>query len=269
METCYRHPGRETGVACSNCGRPICPDCMTSTSVGMRCPECARQRTKVRTARTIEREPTLTYALIAVNVALSLGSLLSGQNLASPGGSRLVGDGWLYGPAVADGELWRLVTSGFLHAGPLHLIMNMFGLYILGTLLEPRVGRLRFGLIYLVSLLAGSFGALLLQPHTPTLGASGAIFGLLGAALVFLRARGVSPMESGLGAWIAINLLFTFAIPGISIGAHVGGLAGGAIAAALLFDVGERTRLPGIVPAALVALLGALAVVASVAVAAG
>ena len=230
MEVCYRHPGRETGVACSNCGRPICPDCMTSTSVGMRCPECARQGTRVRTMRSIE-DPVLTYALIGINVIIGIGAFLGGASATSGGigQSQLLELGALSRPDIANGEYWRLITAGFLHAGFLHLAFNMFALYVLGTMLEPAVGRLRFGLIYGVSLLAGSFGALLATPLAPTVGASGAIFGLMGAAVVVMRNRGINPMESGLPLWIGLNLLFTFTVPGISIGGHIGGLIGGVI----------------------------------------
>ena len=126
----------------------------------------------------------------------------------------------------------------------------MFALYVLGGLLEPAVGRLRFGIIYFVSLLAGSFGALLLEPDAPTVGASGAIFGLMGAAVVVMRNRGINPMESGLGLWIGLNLLITFTIPSISIGGHIGGLIGGALAALLLFDLPDRVRVPASCPTA-------------------
>src|SRR3712207_1231686 len=209
METCYRHPDRETGVSCSSCGRPICPDCMTATPVGMRCPECSKQRTKVKTARTMYADPTLTYVLIGMNVVIMLGEMFSGASAAggSFGGSELVARGALFGPAVADGELWRLVTAGFLHAGLLHLLFNMYVLYILGTMLEPAIGRLRFALIYFVSMLCGSFGALLLDPNAFTVGASGAVFGLMAAAVVVMRSRGIDPMQSGLPLWIGINLV--------------------------------------------------------------
>jgi membrane associated rhomboid family serine protease len=142
----------------------------------------------------------------------------------------------------------------------------MFGLYILGSLLEPAVGRFRFGLIYFVSLLAGSFGALLLEPDAPTVGASGAIFGLMGAAVIVMRSRGVSAMESGLGLWILLNLVITFTVPNISIGGHVGGLLGGGVAALLLFDLRDRVRLPEALPPALTLALGAAAVAGSIAV---
>jgi membrane associated rhomboid family serine protease len=270
MDVCYRHPNRETGVACSNCGRPICPDCMTSTPVGMRCPECANQRTRVRSGQAaFTDEPMLTYILIGINVLIGLGAFLSGASTTGGGGlggSQLLADGSVSRATISDGEYWRLVTAGFLHAGFFHLLFNMFALYVLGTLLEPAVGRLRFGLIYFVSLLAGSFGALLLSPDSPTVGASGAIFGLMGAAVIVMRNRGLSAMESGLGFWIVLNLVITFTVPNISIGGHVGGLLGGAIAALLLFNLGDRVRLPAIVPTLLVAALGAAAVAGSIAV---
>ena len=159
MEVCYRHPNRETGVRCSNCGRPICPDCMTTTPVGMRCPECARQGTRVRTMRSATEEPTLTYILIGINVFAGIGSLLCGGGATS---GSLTQDGGLSQHFIADGEYYRLITAGFLHAGLFHLVTNMLSLWILGSIIEPAVGHWRFGLIYFVSLLCGSFGALLL-----------------------------------------------------------------------------------------------------------
>src|SRR3954466_12972033 len=267
-QTCYRHPNRETGVSCSNCGRPICPDCMTSTSVGMRCPECANQRTRVVRGAGASDQPTLTYALIGINVVVALGGFLGGASATTGGvgGSVLLDDGAVSRAAIADHEYWRLLTAGFLHAGFFHLLFNMFALYVLGTLLEPAVGRFRFGLIYLVSLLAGSFGALLLSPDSPTVGASGAIFGLMGAAVIVMRNRGMNAMESGLGFWIVLNLVITFTVPNISIGGHIGGLLGGALAALVLFELGARVRLPEVVPSLLVAALGVAAVVGSIAV---
>ncbi len=267
MEVCYRHSDRETGVSCSSCGRPICPECMTATQVGMRCPECSRQRTQVRTARSMSAQPSLTYLLIGINVVVFIGSLASGAGAVGGfGGGTLTDQLAVYGPGVADGEVWRLVTSGFLHATFFHLLFNMFALYILGGLLEPAVGRLRFALIYVVSLLSGAFGALLLSPDAPTVGASGAVFGLMGAAVVVLRNRGINPMESGLGVFILLNLVITFIVPGISIGGHIGGLVGGALAALLLFDLRQRVRVSVAAAAGLAASVGVLAVVGSLAV---
>jgi membrane associated rhomboid family serine protease len=239
--TCYRHPSRETAVACSSCGRPICPDCMTSTPVGMRCPECSRQKTKIRTAATLSSDPQLTYALIAINVIAWVAMLGSGAPINGVGGT-IYQHGALYGPLVADGDWWRVITAGFLHAGIIHIGFNMYFLYFLGQIIEPMIGKLRFGLIYAVSLAGGSFGALLLTPNTPTVGASGAVFGLMGAAILAMRARGIDPMQSGLGLTLLLNLGITFLIPGISKGGHVGGLVAGGIVGYLLFEIADRRR---------------------------
>jgi membrane associated rhomboid family serine protease len=269
METCYRHPTRETGVACSSCGRPICPDCMTPTPVGMRCPECSRQRTKVKTAATIRHgeDPIATYVIMGICVALGLGALVSGGDVTGAGGDRLAIDFGLNAPSVADGEVYRVLTAGFLHAGPFHLFVNMYSLYILGSLLEPAVGRVRFLLVYFVGLLSGSFGALLVDPNLTTVGASTAIFGLMGAAVIVMRIRGIDPWQSGLPLWIGINLVLTFTFSGLSKGGHVGGLIGGIVAALILFELPERVRkLPSAVPLVLAAATGALAVAGSIAI---
>lgn len=269
MATCYRHPNRETGVSCSSCGRPICPDCMTPTPVGMRCPECSRDRTPVRSLRSTVTEPTVTYALIAANVIAFVGGLASGSGVASRGGGTLIDRGALYGPAIADGgEYWRLVTSGFLHAGLIHILFNMYLLYVLGRLLEPMMGHVKFAVLYGVSLLAGSFGALLLEPDSLTVGASGAVFGLMGAALIAMRQRGINPMESGIGFLLLLNLGLTFLIPGIAIGGHIGGLIGGLVAGWLLLDVGDRAR-SQVLPLAASVAVGVAAVAGAVAVAGG
>jgi membrane associated rhomboid family serine protease len=243
---------------------------MTPTSVGMRCPECARDRTPVRTVQSLERQPTLTYTLIGINVLVAIAVFLSGRSGIVFGGESLQQALAVSQVGIAHGDVWQLVTAGFVHAGMLHLAFNMFALYVLGGLLEPAIGRLRFALIYFVSLLAGSFGALLLTaPNMPTVGASGAVFGMMGAAIVVMRNRGINPMESGLGLWLGLNLAITFLIPGISIGGHIGGLVGGTLAALVLFELGDRMRVPAIVPAAAVALIGGLAVVGSLAISLG
>ena len=253
METCYRHPSRETGVSCSSCGRPICPDCMTTTPVGMRCPECATQKTQVRTIASLSGgDPMLTYVLIGINVLMYFGS--------RSGGSAF-NDLVLAGLPVADGELWRLVTGGFLHGGLLHLAFNMYLLYILGGMLEPSLGKLRFGAIYFTSLLTGALGAILLtEPTQGTVGASGAVFGLMGAALVFLRARGIDPMQSGLLPMILLNLAISF-IPGlnISIGGHLGGLAGGLLTGWIVTRLAARRSNP-LIPVAACAVIAVAAV---------
>ncbi|HXD54241.1 MAG TPA: rhomboid family intramembrane serine protease [Solirubrobacteraceae bacterium] len=230
MATCYRHPSRETGVSCSNCGRPICPDCMTSTPVGMRCPECARQKTTVKRLRDVAAVPRVTYALIAANVIAYLTE--QGQFTVSHAAyGTVVYEGELFRAAISEGhQYWRLVSSAFLHQNLLHIGFNMYLLYVLGMMLEPAIGSARFAAIYTVALLAGSFGVLFATAGG-SLGASGAIFGLMGAAAVELRARGFSVMQSGLGLLIIFNLVITFSVAGISVGAHVGGLIGGALAA--------------------------------------
>jgi membrane associated rhomboid family serine protease len=241
-EVCYRHPDRETSVKCSRCGRPICPDCMYDSPVGMRCPECAGRRTRARGLPIARSGATYgTYALIALNVIVFIAELGGGGGAGSlEGGGQLIADGGLLGPAVADqGEWYRIVTSGFLHAGPLHLFLNMFVLYILGTILEEGIGTARMVGIYFVSLLAGSFGALLLDPNELTVGASGAVYGIMAATFLVARQRGVEQLASQIGLWVILNLAFTFSVPGISIGGHLGGLAGGAAAAGVII-AGER-----------------------------
>ena len=246
MATCYRHPSRETGVACSNCGRPICPDCMTTTPVGMRCPECSKQRTKVMRVRDSANTPTLTYALIAINVLAFLTEQGQFTLFGTTIHGTVINDGVLDRFDIAvEHEYWRLVSSAFLHVNILHIAFNMYLLYVLGLMLEPALGSLRFGLIYFTSLLAGSFGALLATGE-PSLGASGAVFGLMGAAAVELRARRMSVMESGIGGLIIINLVLSFTLAHVSVGAHIGGLIGGALAALALRAADERR-----VPAAL------------------
>jgi membrane associated rhomboid family serine protease len=264
MATCYRHPSRETGVACSNCGRPICPDCMTTTPVGMRCPECAKQRTQVRRLREMARIPRVTYALLAINVAAFLTEQGQFSLFSTTIHGKVIQEGVLYREAIAVGhQYWRLVTAGFLHENLLHIGFNMYLLYLLGLMLEPALGPVRFGAIYFTALLAGSFGALL-ATDAPSLGASGAIFGLMGAAAVELRARRLSVMESGIGGLILINLVLSFSLANISVGAHVGGLIGGGLAAAAFrFADARNVRWLGLL-ACLV--LCAVAVAAAIAV---
>jgi membrane associated rhomboid family serine protease len=226
---------------------------MTTTPVGMRCPECAKQRTKVVPMRSLATIPRVTYALIAINVA----AFLAEGNISFGGQptNKVYEEGALFGSipglarlGVAHGQWWRVITSGFLHENLLHIGFNMYVLYILGLQLEPVLGRAKFATIYGVSLLTGSLGALLVTPHSPTVGASGAVFGIMGAFAVELRARQLPLMQGrmgGIGGLIAINLVISFTIPGISWGGHVGGLIGGALAA-LLIQFGERMRQPAL-----------------------
>ena len=242
-ETCYRHPDRETGVSCSSCGRPICPDCMTPTPVGMRCPECASQRTKV--VRGVGRpegfaQTPATYVLIAINVIVFLITLANGSGgLFAEQGNKFLLDFGLAAPFVAEGEIYRLLTSGFLHASIIHIGFNMFLLLILGRILEPALGTPRFLALYFASLLAGSCGALIVTPDALTVGASGAVFGLAGAVFVIARGRGMDALAGEIGFLILFNLIFSFVAPRISVGGHVGGLIGGVLCA-LAIVAGER-----------------------------
>jgi membrane associated rhomboid family serine protease len=268
MATCYRHPNRETGVSCSNCGKPICPDCMTPTPVGMRCPDCAGQRQRVQTMRSLHVDPIATYVLIGINVLMFLGSGGGGGLLTGggSGGSQVFNDFALWGPAIDLGhDYWRLITGGFLHSGILHIAFNMYILYWLGTMLEPSLGHARFVALYFASLLAGSFGALLVEPNAVTVGASGAVFGLMGAAFVLQRARGIDPMQSGIGPVILINLVLGFVIPNVSVGGHIGGLVGGVLCAFAMERVSGRGR-GVLLPVAACVLIGAVAALAGVAV---
>jgi membrane associated rhomboid family serine protease len=246
MATCYRHPSRETGVSCSNCGRPICPDCMTTTPVGMRCPECASQRTKVVRMRELAKVPRVTYALIAINVLAFLTEqgqfTLLGAQIHGP----VINEGVLFREAIASphDQYWRLLTSGFLHENFVHIGFNMYLLYLLGMMLEPAIGSARFAAIYFTSLLVGSFGVVF-ATNAPSLGASGAIFGLMGAAVVELRARGISVQQSGIGGLIVINLIFSFTFANISVGAHVGGLIAGFLAG-LAIRTADQRKVPAL-----------------------
>jgi membrane associated rhomboid family serine protease len=243
MQPCYRHPSVETGVSCSSCGRPICTECMTTTHVGMRCPECAKQKTQVRTARTMAAGSLrATQALIAVNVIVFFAQVLSAGSAETRAG-QVYEKGVLFEPFVGDGDFWRLLTSGFMHEDPIHLLLNMVGLFFLGQLLEPALGTGRFVAVYFASLFAGSLGVIVLGDIEATIGASGAVYGLLGAAFVVMRQSGINPFQTWIGAILIINVLYTFSRPGISIGGHLGGLVGGALAALIvLYALQHRQR---------------------------
>ncbi|MET8311760.1 MULTISPECIES: rhomboid family intramembrane serine protease [unclassified Micromonospora] len=266
---CYRHPGRETYIRCTRCDRPICPDCMREASVGHQCPECVNEgRRSVRPARTAfgggaaGRHGYVTKALIALNVLLMLLSIASDRGGdAAVGGSGFGGlmggstpltnwgsvlglavfpDGTLGG--VADGQWYRLVTAMFLHYGVIHLLLNMWALWVLGRSLEANLGPLRFGALYLIAGLGGNVAAYLFSAqNSATAGASTAVFGLFAALIIIERKMGrdisqVIPI-------LVINLVFTLTVPGISIPGHLGGLVvGGAMALVLAYAPrGRRT----------------------------
>jgi membrane associated rhomboid family serine protease len=255
MAYCYRHPDRETGLSCSVCERPICTECMTMAPVGIRCPEHSGKAQGVqrvtRGVRRVSFEGTgsiVTKAMIGMNVVVFLVNLAQGASLSRNGGDLFL-RGLLYGPVVADGDWWRLLTAAFLHGSVLHIGMNMLMLWWIGAPVEEALGRGRFLALYLVSALAGSAGALMFAPQAFTVGASGAIFGILGAALVFERQRNYVLGGSALSI-IVLNLVLTFAVPNISIGGHVGGLVGGALSGLALSRFGRGHAFygrPGIV----------------------
>ena len=238
MATCYRHPDRETGLSCSECGRPICTECMTMAPVGIRCPEHAGAARKRRlpgprpVVRAQQRAAggfaPVTRALIAINVAIYLVTVVQGAGLNSPGGALF--DKWaLDGYDVDHGGWWRLITAAFLHASVIHIAFNMLALWWIGGPVEHYLGRARYLGLYLVSGLAGSAGALFQAPHALTVGASGAIFGILGAMLI-LEWQQTGQLAGNAMTLIVLNLVISFAIPGISWGGHVGGLIGGILA---------------------------------------
>jgi membrane associated rhomboid family serine protease len=235
MATCYRHPDRETGLSCSVCERPICTDCATFAAVGIRCPEHSGKPQGVeRVTKSVQRAQRegsgalVTKALIALNVIVYLATVGAGGGINSNAGT-IYEHGVLFGPAVAAGDYWRLLTATFMHFGPLHIGLNMLVLWFVGAPLEERMGRGRYLLLYLVAGLAGSAGALLVTPCSPTAGASGAIFGLFGAALVLER-QGVFVYGGSIIGLIVLNFIFTFSLSGISVGGHVGGFVGGILA---------------------------------------
>lgn len=252
-------------MSCSNCGRPICPECMTPTPVGMRCPECARQKTRVTrgAAGAGRSDAPATYVLIALNVAAYLVEIVSGAGGLDPSRSTVVVDFGLFGPFVADGEWYRVLTYGFLHSGLIHIGFNMFALYFLGRVLEPGIGTPRFVAVYLASVLGGAFGALLLSPDTLTVGASGGVFGIFAATFVIARERGIDALASNIALILLLNLAISVVAPRISLGGHLGGLAAGALCS-LVVVAGERgmlgrNRLPVEIAAMALVALGSVA----------
>ncbi|MEU6677081.1 rhomboid family intramembrane serine protease [Streptomyces sp. NPDC046853] len=240
---CYRHPDRETGISCTRCERPICPECMISASVGFQCPECVREgsgtghapaanQPRTIAGGSIAADPRLiTKILVAINVLVFIAIQVN---------DRLVGDLALIGEwppypyapteGVAEGQWYRLVTSMFAHQEIWHIAFNMLGLWWLGGPLEAALGRTRYLALYLLSGLAGSaLTYVLVGASDASLGASGAIFGLLGATAVLMRRLNYDMRP--VIALLALNMLFTFTWSGIAWQAHVGGLIAGVVIA--------------------------------------
>ncbi len=233
---CYRHPDRPTGVICQRCDRYICTKCMHQASVGVHCPECVKgNKQKVYTRTNLPgSDATVTRVLIGLNVAVFLLQfVLWDATLSSDGETaRHLA---VNGSAIDfHGEWWRIITSGFGHFGIFHLLMNMYSLYILGPLLEKRLGPVRFSLAYAASLVGGSMGGLLVKPDSFGMGASGAIFGLLGLVVMIFRSQGISIAQSQLGPVLLLNLFISLS-GYVSFGGHAGGFVVGLALGAMYF----------------------------------
>ena len=265
LEVCYRHPSEVTGVHCTRCGRPICPDCMRPAAVGYQCPDClaaAGGSSRHRARLTVHRQGRLTRAIIGLNVAMFAVEVLVGGPgmLFAPNTLKLYNLGALYPWAVAAGQWWRLITAMFLHAGVLHIALNMWALWLFGTLIEEAFGPVRFLTIYFVSGFLGSVSSYLFSnPNVVAVGASGAIFGLLGAWIAYnFRRRstafGAMNLRSAITI-VALNLVLGFSIAGIDIFAHLGGLIGGAVAGVLADGFGTRRTRTRVAVAGMAALV--------------
>ncbi|WP_052668249.1 rhomboid family intramembrane serine protease [Nitriliruptor alkaliphilus] len=254
---CYRHPDRPALTRCSRCERPICGDDLIEAPVGYQCPECAKGGQPVRRLRDLE-VAQVTRVLVGALVVAFVATLGTAR-------SPVAEVAWLTTIQVGHGEVWRLVTSGFVHSGVIHIGFNGYLLWLLGHQLEPRMGRARFITLYVGGLIGGSLGVIALSamwvftglnevpvigsiltthPLRPTVGASGAVFGLFGAAMVAYRQRGIDPWRTDIGSLVLLNLVITIAFSSfISVGGHLGGLAGGALIGAILLRDRDRSSL--------------------------
>jgi len=236
--TCPRHPDRISYVRCQRCNRPACPECQRQAAVGVQCVDCVREASKqARPTRTVlggraSGRPIITLTLIGINVAIFLLGFLT----------RTVDQLLVFAPALGAVEPYRAITTGFLHAGILHLLLNMYALWLIGPFLEQLLGRWRFISLYFLSLFGGTVAVVLFSSPASdswwggVVGASGAVFGLFGAVFLVLRRLGRDAQQILLV--IGINVVFSFMVRGISWQAHIGGLIIGALLA-LIF-----TRLP-------------------------
>ncbi|HSZ30151.1 MAG TPA: rhomboid family intramembrane serine protease [Pseudonocardiaceae bacterium] len=238
---CVRHPGRETGVRCTRCDRPACAACLREAPVGYQCVDCVAHsaRSQPRTSAIPGEQPTgrsvVMPILIAINVAVFVVTVVQAGSLSNNTSAALFQQWALQPEAVAQGAWWQLLTSGFLHIGPLHIAFNMIALWVIGRDLEQVLGRVRFLVVYLVSLLGGSLAVFVFaNPASDTAGASGAVFGLMGGLAVVLMRLRLSPRPAL--TIILLNVIISFAVPNISILGHLGGLAAGAaVTAAMVY----------------------------------
>ena len=260
---CYRHTDRETYIRCQRCERPICPDCMKSAAVGFQCPECVREGQRSgrqgRPLTLAPGAPVVTYALICINLLVWAAVMATpwlvyalsqhAENFCTFGSTTYIGtlqdqcqaSGGRYILGTDHGGWWELITSIFTHQQIWHIGSNLLSLWMIGPLVEYAMGRARYLVAYLVCGLAGSFLVLATGIHDQySLGASGAIFGLMGILLVLFLRRGL-PLQQ-LGTVLVLNFVVTFTVPDISWQAHVGGfIAGVLIGAAMAYTpLGRR-----------------------------
>jgi membrane associated rhomboid family serine protease len=236
---CYRHPDRPAGVRCQRCDRPICPACMNSASVGFQCPSCFTEgvrsvpRTRTSLGGVQRGNPQIvTISMLALNVLVFIA--------VRTGSPRVVSDLVLV-PVLVDSEPWRLLTSAFTHVQIFHIFSNLFMLWQLGPPLEQMLGRLRFAVLYLLSALGGGVAVWILgAPGSATLGASGAVLGLVGALLVISKARGLD--ITWILMYVAVTAVLSFAIPNVSWEGHLGGFVVGAAVAWLFLQDTKRRQ---------------------------
>lgn len=261
---CARHPDRLTGLRCGRCGRPACPECLRDAPVGQQCVDCVvaagggRRFTWRRTSAgsALGGRPVVVPILVLVNVVAFVATAVSARSLTNNNDSYLFNLLGLWPPQVAAGAWWQLVSSGFLHYGPIHIAMNMLALWIIGRDLESLLGGVRFTAVYLLSLVGGGVAVFLFgNPNTQVAGASGAVFGLMGGVLVAALRFRLNP--SSVVGLIVINLALSVAIPGISLLGHLGGLLVGAVTTAGFLYAPARHRTVWHVGTA-IAVLGAL-----------
>ncbi|MGP3960832.1 rhomboid family intramembrane serine protease [Nonomuraea sp. 3N208] len=240
VPTCYRHPDKETWVRCQRCERPICPDCMRDAAVGFQCPECVAEGNRgIRQAKStfggnVVRTPFVTYTILVINVLVFGAQYLIGNEVT---GELAM---WPAGVAVLD-QYYRLITAAFVHGGVFHILFNCWALYVVGPYLERAFGHVRYVALYVISALGGSVLGLWLDPlNQPTVGASGAIFGLFGA--VFVVGRRLNMDVRGIAVLIAINLVITFVVSGISWTGHIGGLITGSLLAGAIAYAPKNNR---------------------------
>jgi len=233
MPICINHFERETNVYCSRCAHYICTDCMRSASIGYQCPECASDSTPI--IRGINKNrfiPSQGNNQVTKFLSITLISIYVAQFVL---GDILISNFALFAPSVSTGQWWRLFTAGFLHGSILHLLFNVYILWILGSQLESILGKRKFIIIYFVSLMGGSIASFLFSPFgTYSIGASGAIFGLMGAMLVVGRKKRLD--ISQVAVLVILNVVIGFVLSGIDWRAHLGGLAAGALIAGVLLN---------------------------------